>query len=174
MIHTETIASTRRETQRVTPTSPRPRPQGSPGSSRRAAGFTLIELMIAVAIIAILASIAYPSYTRYVQEARRTDAKSALMQIAGQLERCYTVTSDYRYRDGSNNVCVSFPRDSEEGFYQITASDVDGSGSTPASSNYRLTASTTGAQNTSQSRDSCDNFTLTHTGMRGADGTSCW
>ncbi|WP_416138248.1 type IV pilin protein [Halomonas sp. HK25] len=158
----------------MTQPSTRRRPQGPAGSTRRTAGFTLIELMIAVAIVGILASIAYPSYQRYVLESRRTDAKSSLMQVAGQLERCYTVTSDYRYRDGDGNACINFPIDSNEGFYRITASAADGTGTVPESSNYRLTATTTGAQNSSQSGDSCDDFTLTHTGARGANETDCW
>lgn len=52
--------------------------------TQRVRGFTLIELMIAVAVIGILASIAYPSYTEYVRKARRTSAESALMEIANK------------------------------------------------------------------------------------------
>ncbi|MFY0992112.1 type IV pilin protein [Halomonas sp. C05BenzN] len=83
------------ETRRVTEQSTRRRPHGPSGITRRAAGFTLIELMIAVAVIAILASIAYPSYTRYVERARVTDGQSGLMQAASEMERCYTVSSTY-------------------------------------------------------------------------------
>lgn len=68
-------------------------PRHAPVSAQ--GGFTLIELMIAVAVIAILASIAVPSYRGYVERATRTDAHAGLMEAAGQLERCYTVNNSY-------------------------------------------------------------------------------
>lgn len=95
MIHTETNTLTRRETHRVAHTSPRSRPQAPSGSTRRSAGFTLIELMIAVAVIGILAAIAIPSYQGYVERARVTDGQSGLMQAASEMERCYTVSNTY-------------------------------------------------------------------------------
>ncbi|WP_319021322.1 type IV pilin protein [Pseudomonas sp. FME51] len=54
--------------------------------SRRAAGFTLIELMIVVVIVAILAAIAYPSYQRYVQQTREAEAQGQIMELASTLE----------------------------------------------------------------------------------------
>ena len=151
----------------MTPPNTRFRPQGPSGNSRPCAGFTLIELMIVVAVIAILASIAYPSYTQYVQKARRTDAISALGSVASQLERCYTVSSDYT-DDGSGVACVTFPVTSDEEFYQVTATDGTGSGTVPGASSYILTATPQGAQ----ASDSCGNFTLNHQGVRTPDG--CW
>ena len=58
-------------------------------------GFTLIELMITVVVIAILASLAYPSYTNYIERSNLAEAKSALMEAASQMERYYT--SNYEY-----------------------------------------------------------------------------
>lgn len=58
-------------------------------------GFTLIELMIVVAIIGIIVAIALPSYTRYVENARAADAKSALMSLANAMERYHTENMTY-------------------------------------------------------------------------------
>ncbi len=113
-------------------------------------GFTLIELMIVLVIIGIVASIAYPSYTRYVQKSVRTDAHAGLMQAASELERCYTRT--YAYSD------CAISEFSPENNYEIGES-ISGSG-------YLLTASTT--QN-----DGCEgDITLSSSGERLPN--DCW
>lgn len=127
----------------------------SPKPQRCQSGFTLIELMIAVVVIGILAAIAYPRYTGYVEQARRTDGHAGLMEAAQQLERCYTVQSSY-------SGC-SFRSESPDGHYEITAGDGG-----PAASTYTLTATPKGAQ----ANDSCGNLTLDNRGARTPDG--CW
>jgi len=59
------------------------------------AGFTLIELMITVAIIGILAAVAYPAYTDQIRKARRAECRSGLMQSMQQQERYYTQFNSY-------------------------------------------------------------------------------
>ena len=71
-----------------------------PSPSRRAAraaqaGFTLVELMIVCAVIAILAAIAYPSYTGQMLKAQRAEGKAALMRAAQMLERSFTQNGAY-------------------------------------------------------------------------------
>ncbi|MCE8017900.1 type IV pilin protein [Halomonas sp. MCCC 1A17488] len=121
--------------------------------SRRARGFTLIELMIAVAVIAILASIAVPSYRGYVERATRTDAHTGLMEAAGQLERCYTVNNSY--------ASCSTITDSPDDNYTISL--------TSAASTYTLTASL----KSGRGPDGCSgNMTLNHQGVRSP--ANCW
>ena len=85
-------------------------------------GFTLIELMIAVAVVAILTAIAYPSYVEQVNKSRRAEAKSAVLQTASLQERFYTLNNAY-----SNTLLASSTR------YTITVT-------TPATDTYTITA----------------------------------
>lgn len=66
---------------------------------RRQQGFTLIELMIVVAIIGIIAAYATTSYQDSVKKSRRADAKATLMDLAAQFERCYTANGQYTTTD---------------------------------------------------------------------------
>lgn len=63
--------------------------------ARAAAGFTLVEMMIVVAMVAILASVAYPSYLSQVAKGRRADGKQALVELAQKMERFYSERGTY-------------------------------------------------------------------------------
>jgi type IV pilus assembly protein PilE len=123
------------------------------GLPRRQCGFTLIELMIVVVIIGIIASVAYPSYTRYVERGRLSDGKAGLMQAATEMERCYS--SNYSYEAD----CLETEQSPEKVYPDITLTD---SGST-----YRLEA-----QNGTNVPASCETLWIESDGARGPDG--CW
>ena len=69
--------------------------RSNPAPRRRAKGFTLVELMIAVAIVGILAAVAYPAYLQYIRKSRRADAKTALLDLAARQERYSSVNNVY-------------------------------------------------------------------------------
>ena len=134
---------------------------------QRPNGFTLIELIIVVAIIGILAAIAIPMYSDYVTRSRRADGQAKLMQVAQDLERCYTQYS--KYNDSSCSVISSgtVNQTSDQEFYVISASVL-----TESTFTLEATPEPKQADDTD-----CDKLTLTHLGEQSATGTdtdSCW
>ncbi len=143
--------------------------------------FTLIELMVTVAIVGILAGIALPSYQDSVRKSRRADAKAALLGLANAMERHLTEFNTYCDAAGGAGESVADCGNSDiedtgppgiytisaetDDFYTITISAI-------APGSYTLSAAPTGAQ----SGDGCGTLTLTQTGARGISGTAngCW
>lgn len=76
-------------------------------NSARQGGFNLIELMIVVAIVGIIAAIAYPSYLDQVASTRRGDAQGALSSFANAMERYYTQNNTYIGADGGNSAIAA-------------------------------------------------------------------
>jgi type IV pilus assembly protein PilE len=137
------------------------------------AGFSLIELMVAVAIVGILATVAYPSYQNHVQRTRRADAQGALMGLAGALERHFTVNNTYlgAAAGGGNTGAPAIypteaPLDGNTKYYDLRIDDDPA----PTVSSYTILAIPKGAQ----AGDACGTLSLTHTGVRGADQADCW
>ncbi|SRR6056297_827297 len=139
-------------------------------SNRRdtASGFTLIELMITIGILAIIVGVAIPSYTQYVLKAGRSDAQNVLMQASQTLERCFTRYS--AYNDGDCPLANGATVMSENDKYQLTVAST--------ATTFDLTA----APQSPQDKDTeCGSFTLDETGARGIsasndpdDVAECW
>ena len=89
--------------------------------TKRHKGLTLIELMVVVAVLAILSAVAYPLYTNQVQKSRRADAKTALQTIALAQERFFTINGEYAGNLSTLQVSPDIQGGaSDEGYYTIT------------------------------------------------------
>lgn len=138
-------------------------------SGRRSTGFTFFELMIVVAIVAILAAIALPGYQQAMMKGRRADGTSALFDLTNRMQRYYSDHNTYvgagtALGIGSGGVA------SPQGFYTIKISS-------ESADAYTLAAERAGAQ----LQDSkCGTLTLTSTGVKGMTGGTttdpkdCW
>lgn len=130
-------------------------------------GFTLIELMIVVAIVGILSAIAYPSYAEYVRRGHRADARAGLLQAQQWLERAATAQGVY---PTALPAALTWSGDSSKR-YTI------GFKGTPTTTAFTLLATRKGGQ----TGDKCGDYTLTNTGLQGNDNlasgtstTDCW
>jgi type IV pilus assembly protein PilE len=134
-------------------------------SPRPLRGFTLIELMIAVAIVAIVTALAYPSYREHVAKGRRAEAQTVLADAAQWMERFYS--ENYRYDQNTAGVAVG-------DLFSASYPQVPVSGSTTytlaldnlAARTFTIVATRTGAM----AGDRCGNMTLTQTGRKGLSG----
>lgn len=134
----------------------------------KAKGFSLIELLIAVAIVGIIAKIAYPSYLEHIQKARRSQAEAALISLANALEM-YKMQNGGKYTAGTDPTAAGLLSD------QVP---VSGGGTkiyslaitTVTTSTYLLTATPV------QTDSKCGNLTYTQAGVKAAStgATDCW
>jgi type IV pilus assembly protein PilE len=131
-------------------------------------GVSLIELMIAVAIVGILTAIAYPSYRQYVLRGNRTEAKAAIMQASQALEKCFTRFGSYT--DAGCQISTNLARanglPSESGRYVLSFSAI-------ANTTFTIRA----VPQAEQARDPCGTLQMDQAGLRqvgGLDVRTCW
>lgn len=142
----------------------------------RQKAFTLIELMIAVAIVGVLAAVAYPTYQNSVQKSRRADAQAALVELAAFMERIYTENNSYNVDLDGDGTSIGSDEADE---FPFTTSPRSGGAF------YNLSLSAVGATTftlqavpvtgSSQADDACKTMTLNQAGAKTTTGTAgCW
>ena len=127
-------------------------------------GYSMIELLIVMTIVAIIGVVAMGFFGDNVISANRTEARAALTQTAGSLEKCRSLYGGYN----SANCNVAFPIATDTNYYSITG--------VVAASTFTLTATPVAGQPQANDGD-CTTLTLTNTGLKGgtgADASACW
>lgn len=126
-------------------------------------GFTLLEVMITVTIVAILAATATFGYGHYAERANRTEAKSVLMDLAQRLERHYTDEGTYDGFTVPNSLAQVPTGEGRNATYSIDVST--------SNQSFSITATPTG----NQSKDKCGELGIDNVGRKTADGEGdCW
>ena len=130
---------------------------------KKAIGFTLLELLIAIAVIGIIASVAYPSYIDNISRANRTEAQRELLKLASLQEQYFIDHREYT-ADMTKLGVASDPYITDSGLYSIDAVIV---GVT-----YTLKATAKGSQISNDA--SCLTLSVTDTGKKTATSSNCW
>jgi type IV pilus assembly protein PilE len=142
-------------------------------------GFTLVELMVVLAIVMTLAAIAMPSYTENIKQSKRAEAKAQLLEAAQYMQRFYAANNSYNYKlDGTTATSIDDVRGaiSNSGEMAYTVKFADNS---PTATGFKLVAEPTA--NGLMVGDKCGSFTLDQSGFKslsgqntGLDPKDCW
>jgi type IV pilus assembly protein PilE len=141
-------------------------------SRKSISGFTLIELMITVAIIGILAAVALPSYQQYVRKARRADVQSLMSEIA--VKQQHFLVDRRAYSESITSALTATPAGLGMTIEQKVSNYYDLSMATDNTVNP-ITFLITATPKSSQSTETCGTLTLNQAGVKTASGSgSCW
>jgi type IV pilus assembly protein PilE len=156
----------------------------SPGA--RAAGFTLVELMVTLVIASILLAIVVPSYQTQIRKSRRAEARNAVLDLAAREERYFSIYNLYSQLPSDLGYAAPTAPSTTwasvgaigGGYYTLTVSAFDAKpGPPPTPATYKITATTTGTQ---VKDTACQQFIVTGTGQQtaldssGVAATTCW
>lgn len=134
----------------------------------RAAGFTLIELMIAVLVVAVLMAIAYPSYQGHVIKTRRAAASACMLEAAQFMERFYTTNLRYNATPPPANVAVVLP--ALQCGQDLATHYTIGLAAGTTATTYSIQAVPRNQQLTKDTK--CGTLTINQTGTKGEGGTA--
>lgn len=137
-----------------------------PPLAGRARGFTLIELMLVLSVLAILVVIAWPSYQEMIRRGNRTDAKAILMETAQFMERFYTTNATYAVPGPTPLFTVS-PKGATGTAVRY---NISFSGTPPDALAYELQA----VPANSQVGDVCGTLKIFNTGAQTPSTPGCW
>lgn len=145
-------------------------------------GFTLIEVMIVVAVVAILSAIALPNYTQYIIRSHRADARNTLLTLAQKLEQNYTLAANYSLDPAGsaiNNATITTWGLNASPAGGATRYNITFSAGEPTTTTFVVQAVPTGAQTADAT---CATLTLSSVGLQSANGQNnrsvvtrdCW
>ncbi|MBS0289907.1 MAG: type IV pilin protein [Proteobacteria bacterium] len=124
-------------------------------------GFTLIELMIVLAVIGILTAIAYPTYQNHMIDSRRSDGQAALLNMSSLMESYFTENNTYV---GANPTTLGITNASQQGYYTLSVT-------TATATAFTLSAAPAGVQTADTT---CGTLTITNTNIKGPNPSTCW
>ena len=131
---------------------------------KKTRGFTLIELMIVISILAILVTVGYPSYMEHVKKSRRAEGMGQLLELANRMERYYSDQGTY-----PTSISEVYGATTDGGFYTLSIVNAN---------NVSFTVSAAPTSLGRQDTDKCATFTLTSLGQKSVTDNTlnshCW
>jgi type IV pilus assembly protein PilE len=132
---------------------------------KKTGGFTLIELMIVLAVLSIIVAVGYPSYQEHIKKSRRAEGMGQLLALADRMERAYSDTGTY-----PTNVSEIYTATTDSGLYTLSIVSAN-------NISFLISATPTSVKN--QNDDKCNTFILSSLGDKSVSGgslgtTDCW